>query len=194
MLSGTEATELYLQSYQLILWKQCFWLVNEKGFPKELETVVRDLWGLRLGLLHVDQHQLQTEGDLGASSAGFSSTSEGENTDSDGKSMISTRSRRSEVGKDNLPKLIETLGLCYLATLLMRLPTSLGEFCKWAAQEEMIYTRAVSCEYSGAILLFGTTIVAYENTDQCYRSRRFQETCGLDYLVLSFQLWRFESR
>jgi RNA polymerase I-specific transcription initiation factor RRN7 len=48
------------------------------------------------------------------------------------------------VGKEKLPKLIETLGLCYLGMVLLRLPVSLGEIYKWAAEEEVIYTRAVS--------------------------------------------------
>jgi RNA polymerase I-specific transcription initiation factor RRN7 len=103
--------------------------------------VVRDLWGLRLGILHGEQG-----GDGGEqfSSLGFSSMSEGENTDSDGKSMISSRSRRSELGREKTPKLIETLALCYLGTLLMRLPTSIGEIVKWASRDEIVYTRAVS--------------------------------------------------
>jgi RNA polymerase I-specific transcription initiation factor RRN7 len=125
----------------LILWKQCFSLVNEKGFPTDLETVVRDLWALRLGILHGEQGG---GGGEHFSSLGFSSMSEGENTDSDGKSMISSRSRRSELGKEKTPKLIETLALCYLGTLLVRLPTSIGEIVKWASRDEIVYTRAVS--------------------------------------------------
>lgn len=142
-LSGRDARELYLQCYQLILWKQCFWLVNVKGFPKELETVVRDLWGLRLGVVHDRKATAGIAGDQ-FSSVGFSSTSEAEMTDSDGKSLISTRSRRSDIEKEKLPKLVETLALCYLGTLLMRLPTSMGEIYAWAAREEIVFTRAVS--------------------------------------------------
>lgn len=150
VLTGREAAELYLQCYQLILWKQCFWLVSEKGFPKELETVVRDLWSLQLGILHGDHWGGYTFGSLG-----FSSTSEGENTDSDGMSLTSRRSRKSDGGRDKLPKLIETLALCYLGTVLMRLPTSVGEIYQWAAREEMVFTRAVSDEPTS--LLFSST-------------------------------------
>ena len=35
---GKEAFELYLISYQLILRKQIWWLVHEKGLPSELEV------------------------------------------------------------------------------------------------------------------------------------------------------------
>ena len=146
MLSGSEARELFLECYQLILWKQCHWLINIKGFPKDLETVVRDLWGLRLGVI-----QRIGDGRVGYGSGTgtmmFSSASEAEHTDSDatgGKSLGSRRSRKSVTLEERLPRLVETLALCYLGTLLLRLPTSLGEFFKWATREEMIYNRAVS--------------------------------------------------
>jgi len=130
----------------LILWKQCHWLVNAKGFPKELETVVRDLWGLKLGV--IQRAESKKDGyESGTGTMLFSSASEGESTDSDatgGKSLASRRSRKIVAAEERLPRLIETLGLCYLGTLLLRLPTSLGEFYKWATLEEMIYTRAVS--------------------------------------------------
>lgn len=140
---GKEAKELYLQCYQLILWKQCFWLVHQKGFPTELETVVRDLWELRVRLLWGDKND---EEGYGSGTLAFSSTSEGELTDTDGG--LSTASKWSRLSnrkeKGSLPKLIETLALCYLGILLMRLPTSLGELFKWVTTDEMIYNRAVS--------------------------------------------------
>jgi len=146
VLSGSEARELFLECYQLILWKQCHWLVNVKGFPQELETVVRDLWGLRMGIIQKVGDERDGYGS-GTGTMMFTSASEGESLDSDatgGKSLGSRRSRKSVAAEERLPRLIETLGLCYLGTLLLRLPTSLGEFYKWAAHEELVYTRAVS--------------------------------------------------
>ena len=109
---------------------------------------MRDLWTLRINDFQRPEER------TGYGSTMFSSQSEGENTDTDGtgaRSMSSRRSRGSVVGKERLPKLIETLGLCYLGMVLLRLPVSLGELYKWAAKEEMIYTRAVS---NHAFLLF----------------------------------------
>ena len=146
MLSGSEARELFLECYQLILWKQCHWLINIKGFLKELETVVWDLWGLRLGVIQRIGDERGGYGS-GTGTMMFSSASEAEHTDSDatgGKSLGSRRSRKSVTLEERLPRLVETLALCYLGTLLLRLPTSLGEFFKWATREEMIYNRAVS--------------------------------------------------
>ena len=144
ILSGREAQELYLECYQLILWKQCSWLVKIKGFPKELETVVRDLWGLRL---RVFQEGSDRDGyESGVSVVGFTSSENEMGSDTTGgRSLWSGMSRRSAPErKRRLPKLIETLALCYLGTLLLRLPTSLGDFFKWASKEEMVFTRAVS--------------------------------------------------
>jgi RNA polymerase I-specific transcription initiation factor RRN7 len=101
---------------------------------------------------------------------GFSSTSEG-NSDTDGtgvKSFGSRRSRKSAVEEERLPKLIETLGLCYLGILLLRLPTSLGEVYKWAAKEEIICIRAVS-------MAFVHVSIYPRDADRIYRLRRFQK-------------------
>jgi RNA polymerase I-specific transcription initiation factor RRN7 len=146
VLSGAEARELFLECYQLILWKQCHWLVNAKGFPLELETVVRDLWSLRLSIIQKVGDERDIYGS-GTDSMMFSSASGGESTGSDatgGKSLGSRRSRKSIAAEERLPRLIESLGLCYLGTLLLRLPISLGEFYEWAVREELVFTRAVS--------------------------------------------------
>jgi len=125
-------------------------LVNVKKFPPELETIVRDLWGLRLGLFSKSTGGSKSGYTSGTGTATgsmmYSSATDTENTDTDGtgfKSQSSRRSRRSAVGEEKLPRLVETLGLCYLATLLLRLPTSLGDFYNWAMKEEIMYNRAV---------------------------------------------------
>lgn len=147
--------------------------MNDKGFPLELETVVKDLWGLRIS-------KLIKSGDksYGSVSGGlFSSASEAENTDSDGKSVSSRRSRRSIATEERMPKLIETLGLCYLGMLLMRLPTGLGDLFKWATNEEMVYTRAVS----GFSLSLGTFT---RRVLILHRPKRFQKRCGGNFRLI----------
>lgn len=155
VLSGRDATDHYLQCYQLILWKQAHWLINSKGFPPELEVVVKDLWSLRIQGFYKDEER------SAYGSTMFSSQSEGDGTDTDGtcgKSVSSRRSRMSAVHKEKLPKLIETLGLCYLGMVLLRLPVSLGEIYKWAAKEEMVYSRAVRIHNSCNMLQMLTFI------------------------------------
>lgn len=143
-LTGRQAQELFLECYQLILWKQCSWLVSVKGFPKELETVVRDLWGLRLKLFHPENEK---DGyDSGNSVMGFSSSEDDTASDAtSGRSLWSGTSGTSVIQKKrSMPKLVETLAFCYLGTLLLRLPTSLGDIFRWASMGEIVFTRAVS--------------------------------------------------
>ena len=150
--------------------------------------MVRDLWSLRLGILHGDQGG---GGGEQFGSMGFSSTSEEENTNSDGKSLITSRSRRSEIGKEKIPKLIETLALCYLSTFLMRLPTSMGEIIEWAARDEIVYTRAVSYDFL-SYFVSGTTVFQV-NTDYFRRLGKFLKGCEVDSQGLSTPLWKFGS-
>jgi RNA polymerase I-specific transcription initiation factor RRN7 len=148
VLSGREATQLFLQCYQLILWKQVKLLVDMKGLPGELETVVRDLWSVRLrGIKSLGE---QDAGGGGSETVGFSSQSDWEATGTDTDDFNSTgegRKNKRKVRLEGIPRLIDSLAICYLGTLLMRLPVTLGEFHHWAEQEDIIFVRAVSFIY-----------------------------------------------
>ncbi len=109
--------------------------------------MVRDLWDLRTRSLQMREKKSGYGSTI--ETILFSSQSEAE-TDFDtdatgGRSLSSRRSKRSNVSEEKLPRLVETLGLCYLGILLLRLPTSLGEVYKWAIRDEMVYIRAVGC-------------------------------------------------
>lgn len=54
--TGTKAFEHYLLCIQLVLRKQLRWLIDIQKLPEELETVVRDLFALRLQKL---QHKVR---------------------------------------------------------------------------------------------------------------------------------------
>lgn len=49
---GSQAYQLFLEAYQLILWKQCHALIHQKGIPAELEvrgSLFSTFWcGIRL--------------------------------------------------------------------------------------------------------------------------------------------------
>ncbi|CZS92264.1 related to polymerase I core factor (CF) subunit [Rhynchosporium agropyri] len=144
-LSGGAARDLYLQCYQLILWKQAHYLVTNLGLPKEVQITVRDLWGIRLELLPPSKDVKSPSGS-GTGTMLFSSTGEGDNTDTDGTTQRSTgsrRSRKSAVAEDKLPKLVETLATCYLVTLLLKIPVTVEDFRKWAIEDRIIYNRAI---------------------------------------------------
>ena len=120
----------------MILWKQTHFLVTSKGLPPELEFLVKDLWTLRLQNLayRVDD---EVDGDNDTQSQMFSSQSEGE-TDTDGE-----RSIRKSLKKDSTPKLRETLALCYLGMVLLRLPYTPGDISRWASKGELLYHRSI---------------------------------------------------
>ncbi|MCJ1351744.1 MAG: Pol I core factor CF [Icmadophila ericetorum] len=119
---GTKAIHLYIQSHQLILRKQVHALIHTHGFPAQLETVVHDLWALKLQLLG---KKLNASGAI----LGNAETTDGE----DGERLFSSQAEsesgngsgreKGGVGIDkDMPVLIETLGLCYLGAVLLRIP------------------------------------------------------------------------
>ncbi|KAI9705349.1 MAG: Pol I core factor CF [Bogoriella megaspora] len=134
-LSGRKEFELFLQCYQLILWKQSSWLVATKGLPAELEIIIRDLWALRLQKLTNKVDLSEANDEDGAQSQLYSSDS-GSEADAT-RGAIYNRRRLSDT-----PSLIETLALCYMGILLLRLPISPGDIQKWAACGDMLYYRA----------------------------------------------------
>ncbi|KZF23440.1 hypothetical protein L228DRAFT_282169 [Xylona heveae TC161] len=132
---GPRAFHLYLQAYQFILRKQVHCLVHQKGLPAELEFVVRDLWALRLQSFKSKAEDIS---DTDGQSLVFSSQAE----DTDASEVDSRKSRGRRSGY-HAPTMIETLALCYIGTLMLRLPVSVGDFIRWAKREEIVYFRAV---------------------------------------------------
>lgn len=147
---GIEAIKLYAQCWQVVLRKQAMWLISARGMPPELETVIRDLWAVRMRNIRGIG-----EGERDArDGTGFSSTSEGETEgEDDGVGLEMTRRHRKIAREKGLPKLIESLALCYMAMLLLRLPVSVGDLQKWAEQHEIPYFRVVRYPASFSILL-----------------------------------------
>ncbi|KAH8428054.1 TFIIB-type zinc finger domain-containing protein [Aspergillus melleus] len=109
---GRRAYTLFLQVYQFILWKQCYALVQARGFPEQFENIVRDLWALRLETYSNKIKEIPEEDDQPQL---FSSQP---NTDVESEP-------EDFKPKSNWPRLIDTVGLCYLAALLMRIPVSI---------------------------------------------------------------------
>ena len=122
---GTAATVLYLESYQLILRRQSYDLIHTIGLPAELETVIKDLWALRLQLLKSKTDATSDEDTL------FSSQPQSE-TETEDKHEGDGRKWKFR-GKE-IPRLIETLGLCYLGMILLRLAVSIGEMHRYVAR------------------------------------------------------------
>ncbi|KAF2401649.1 hypothetical protein EJ06DRAFT_474872 [Trichodelitschia bisporula] len=131
---GRRAFELYLLASQLVLRKQVWSLIKEKGFPEELEMIVHDLWALRLQSLSTSM-DTDPFSDTESQTPMYSSQSEDTGAESDATSVVRTRST---------PKLVHMLALCYMGAYLLRLPVFFSDFFTWVTEGELLYYRAIN--------------------------------------------------
>lgn len=137
-------------------------MVRERNLPAELETVVRDLWDLRVrnfgGLRLVDEKgkgkgrgiDARSDATSGSESEVFFS-SQGETEDESGaetaRQVKGSRIKNWAVREGQrwpLPSLLDTLALCYVGCLAMRLPVRVGDLLRWARSGRLLFVRAVS--------------------------------------------------
>ncbi|KAL4810783.1 hypothetical protein BDV18DRAFT_2260 [Aspergillus unguis] len=130
---GRQAYRLYLHIYQLILWKQCHGLVTNRGFPAQLENIVRDLWALRL---ETYAKKIADVGNDDSQPEFFSSQPASAREDTE----TETFTPGSKLVQ--WPRLIDTVALCYLGALLMRLPVSIADFHRYVMRNDIPYYRA----------------------------------------------------
>lgn len=156
-LTGDEGRELYLEVVQLILIRQVRWLVDAQGFPDDFAELVKALWTLRVRNLPLRKHGTTTaadeedkgnesDGSRPPSSAWFSSQSETDVSSSDGNLSDATTARSwapDARERWKLPKLVDTLALCYVGCLVRRLPISTADFHFWAQKGEIEFLTAV---------------------------------------------------
>ena len=168
-----------------MLRKQVAWLVRERRLPAELETVVRDLWDLRVrgfgGLRALADEKkgkgsersrsVKSEPVSGSDSEMFFS-SQGDGDVSSGEDVgVPVRGSRvkswavREGQKWPMPSLLDTLALCYVGCLAMRLPVRIGDLFRWARSGRLLFVRAVSDACLG---------VRLRHTDLDCRTRRFR--------------------
>ncbi|KAI9901524.1 hypothetical protein N3K66_003341 [Trichothecium roseum] len=137
-LTGQAGKNLYLEALQLILRNQVLWLVSEKGFRVELETVIRDLWDLRIrgfGTLQPDMDAPEDRLEM------FSSQPIVEKVEPTLGLSPRTESWDPDTGIWQLPRMSDTLALCYLGSLLLRIPLSIGRLFLLADSGNIPYKR-----------------------------------------------------
>ncbi|KAF2257832.1 hypothetical protein CC78DRAFT_572905 [Lojkania enalia] len=132
---GHQAFDHYLKCYQLILRHQVWFLVHEKGLPEELEGVISDLWTLRILKLNakvapIDGYDLPSQA--------FSSA---QSDIESGNELFGAKRRNIKLKAT--PGLIDSLALCYLGIITLRLPVTPGDICKWTIDDSMPYQRAI---------------------------------------------------
>ena len=142
--SGREAFDLYLKCLQLILRHQIWFLVQEKGLPAELETIVFDLWTLRIAQFGHRIPATNSEADLQSQSQIFSTLESEESDTTDHDRGLLPQTRRRERKLATAPNLKDCLALCYIGLLTLRLPITPGDIYAWAIDGKLAYQKAIT--------------------------------------------------
>ncbi|RDA86124.1 hypothetical protein CP532_1174 [Ophiocordyceps camponoti-leonardi (nom. inval.)] len=141
-LRGPQGKSLYLEALQLLLRNQLLWLVNTKGHCDELESVVRDLWDLRIrGSVFLNAEDEASSHD---DQVMFSSQPQSEGEEQ-AAWMLRARAQRwdPELGANwPMPRPHETIALCYLGLQLLKIPVRQAQLLGWANNGEMPYKTA----------------------------------------------------
>ena len=158
---------MYVQSLQLILRHQLWFLVHEAGLPTELEAVVLDLWTLRI---------LQLE-DKFSDSQVFDSQSEFLTSESDSdtekaEAVVKSRERKIK----STPSLMDCLALCYLGMITLRLPITAGDIYGWVVDGKLAYWKALQNLPQSMSERLPAHYHAHLSPNSLYQKKRFHST------------------
>ncbi|KAL9042161.1 MAG: hypothetical protein Q9214_003866, partial [Letrouitia sp. 1 TL-2023] len=112
----------------------CHALICKLGMPDAFETVVKDLWALRLQMLKKLMKEAAEEETL------FGSQDQAQGGAGSQKTSTPTSGIIESQGS---PTLLQSLAICQLGIILLRLPVSVGDLCRWVAREDVPYIRAI---------------------------------------------------
>jgi len=122
-------------------------MIEQRHHPWALEATVKDLWDLRLRSCTDDDTYRREEG-IGPT---FHSSQDGISLHDNGSLGTEANSWDADVGVDwRGPRVLDTLSVCYLGCLLLRLPTTVGDIVSWANSGDMPYKQAVSTHLHSA--------------------------------------------
>lgn len=134
--SGPDEKLVFLYVLQTLLQKQVRWLVSNKGYGRQLETVVRDLWDVRTRecsfLLSAEGHGEMETCPPSPDAKEMNASRAEEETNSCAEDI-----KRSAGWQK--PRVSETIALCFLGAQLLRLPIRQADLLKWANDGEMPY-------------------------------------------------------
>ncbi len=103
--------------------------------------MVKDLWALRIQILSDKLRDDSGDGTEGSSSRMYSSQSESENRTA---SQFSEQRERTIKAKSGTLTLVDSLTLCYLGVLLLRIPVTLADFHGWISSGDLLFYNAAN--------------------------------------------------
>ncbi|KAF2628979.1 hypothetical protein BU25DRAFT_25033 [Macroventuria anomochaeta] len=139
--SGRQALDLYLKCLQLILRHQVWYLVKEKDLPEELELITLDLWALRIAQFG-DRIASDKFADSQSQSQVFSTLETDDSETDDARGTLRTPKGRDKK-LSGVPNLLDSLALCYLGILTLRLPITPGDIYHWVSEGKLAYRGAI---------------------------------------------------
>jgi RNA polymerase I-specific transcription initiation factor RRN7 len=118
-------------------------MVQDRGLPAELETIVFGLWALRIAQLGDKIASASQEADSDVESQVFSTlgSEDVESTDDERGTVPTLKGHDTKL--DGAPNLYDCLALCYLGLSTMRLPVTPGDVYSWVTDGKMAYRRAI---------------------------------------------------
>ncbi|KAG4301904.1 hypothetical protein PCK1_001880 [Pneumocystis canis] len=128
VLYGNEGKTLFLRCFQQILRNQSWCLIHTHGLPNKLETAIRNIWKIYLMLLSNKLFYKNTK-DISKHQ----------------HCLISENSNNNMSYKiTELPKLIDTISICYLGLLNLRSTITISILCNLMKSGEIPYMQALS--------------------------------------------------
>lgn len=123
-LYGVAGRELYFKCFQCVLKAQVNTLINDHGFPKIFETIVKSIY---VEYLTVDNNV-----EFGEES-GFTTQD---------TTFTNQASEDREFRFKKLPSHIDSLAICYLSCRYLNLPIYINDFVQWTTTNRIPYMRA----------------------------------------------------
>ncbi|CCJ30297.1 unnamed protein product [Pneumocystis jirovecii] len=128
VLYGNEGKIIFLRSFQQILRTQSWYLIHTHGITNELEHAVRNIWKHYLILLLSNKLFYKNAKNINKYQ---------------NKSIIGNPNNIIPYKTKKLPKLIDTIGICYLGLLNIRSSITISDLCNLMKSGKIPYMKAL---------------------------------------------------
>lgn len=185
VLYGKDGLALLMQTLQFILRKQIQWLRGNQGLGDEFEAICKSIWAVFVNSTKFSKIEFGKKRKRRSSTRGispetteseFSELSEFESEYSGTESRENFNLGHQRISLDTKVQLLDTVAVCYLACVLLRVPIYIYDIQRWICQYEFPFMnltgllpsdmmRGLSATYVAMI-----TPTALPNTGQLHES------------------------